>query len=128
MTMRGQLTIAAVLACVAWASPAAEAADEILVTDRDAFGGGGGVFRVDPVTGTRSVLSHNAHPLGGPSFVEPTGMVLDVSGHLLVADAEAFQDDGGGVILIDRLTGERTTLSENSQPVGLREGPRPGDR
>lgn len=119
MIMRAKLTTAAALACLIWAAPAAQAADEIVVTDRDAFGGEGGVFRVDPATGTRSVLSHNMHPAGGPSFMEPTGISLDSSGHLLVTDPAAFDDLGGGVIVLDPVTGQRTTLSANGQPVGV---------
>ena len=115
--MRTKPTIAALLVSLAGMTQGAQAADQIIVTDRDAFGSDGAVFRVDPLTGTRSVLSSNSQPAGGPSFVDPTGLIPDGTGYLLVTDPNAF-DGGGGVMVVNPVTGERTVLSSNSQPVG----------
>jgi DNA-binding beta-propeller fold protein YncE len=90
---------------------------QILVSDEDAFGGPGGVIRVDPVTGTRTAVSENVTPAGGPSFSEPFGIALRGDGGILVADQDAF-GGGGGVIGVNPVTGARTTVSANTSPVG----------
>ena len=105
----------------AFATPdgvAIEAGGSLLVTDSNAFGGGGAVFRVDPLTGVRTVLSQNAAPAGGPSFVDPTGIAVEQDGDILVADRNAFTANTGGIIRVDPLTGVRTTVSENTAPAG----------
>jgi hypothetical protein len=96
---------------------AIEADGDILVTDLEAFGGGGGVIRVDPVSGVRTTVSENSAPAGGPSFVDPFGIGLEEDGDILVTDVDAF-GGGGGVIRVDPVTGARTTVSENSAPAG----------
>jgi hypothetical protein len=90
---------------------------DLLVADINAFGGAGGVIRVNPVTGARTVVSENANPSGGPSFVDPFGITLAANGDILVADQNAF-GGGGGVIRVDPVTGARTTVSENANPSG----------
>ena len=94
------------------------ASANILVVDLDAFGGGGGVIRVDPLTGARTTVSENASPAGGPAFVEPLAITIAANGDILVADQQAFADTGGGVIRVDPVTGARTTVSENASPAG----------
>jgi hypothetical protein len=106
---------AALLLALVCAPPASA---DILVADSDAFGGGGGVIRVDSLTGARTTLSENASPPGGPSFVDPLAVALAPNGDILVADQQAFGDAGGGVIRVDPLTGARTTVSENASPPG----------
>jgi hypothetical protein len=51
---------------------------DILVSDRSAFGGGGGIIRVDPVTGTQTLVS-------AASSIEPS-MQIKFGG---IGDAEA---------------------------------------
>ncbi|MGI8946310.1 MAG: hypothetical protein ACR2GL_08750 [Thermoleophilaceae bacterium] len=95
----------------------------IFVAERDGFDdgdggmGGGGVIRVDPVTGARTSVSSNAQPAGGPAFVEPSGIALAPDGSLLVADENAF-DGSGAVIRVDPATGARMTVSANGAPAG----------
>ena len=89
---------------------------DILVADRDAFGGDGGVIRVDASNGTRTTFSANASPAGGPSFADPSGIALAPNGDVLVVDSNTF--GGGAVIRVDRFTGARTTLSANAAPAG----------
>jgi len=90
----------------------------ILVTDQTAFGGGGGVIRVDPATGARTAVSENSAPAGEPSFADPRGIALDATGSILVPDRNAFAGMTGGVIRVDPATGARTAVSENSSPAG----------
>ncbi|MGH2951134.1 MAG: hypothetical protein ACRDKX_03720, partial [Solirubrobacterales bacterium] len=94
---------------------------DLLVVDFGEFGpglpGDGGVIRVDPATGERTTVSENANPSGGPSFVDPIGIALAPNGDMFVVDEGAF-GGGGGVIRVDRDTGERTTVSENANPGG----------
>ncbi|HEY1274026.1 MAG TPA: hypothetical protein VGF25_03920 [Thermoleophilaceae bacterium] len=114
----GSLIRAVVLtACLLAAIPAAAGAD-VFVSDSGAFGGGGGIIRVDTTTGARSVVSQNAAPVGGPAFVDPLGVVIAPNGDLLVADQNAFAGAGGGVIRVNPATGQRTTVSENASPAG----------
>ena len=91
---------------------------DVLVADEDAFGGPGGLIRVDSVTGARRTLSENSAPLGGPSFVEPVGIAVLPSGELLVAEEDGFADSAGGVIRVDHETGARTAVSANGAPSG----------
>ena len=98
---------------------AVEAGGGILVADWSAFPGfGGGVIRVDPVTGARTTVSANGSPATGPSFADPFTLALEADGDILVADANAFPDLGGGVIRVDPTTGVRTAVSQNASPPG----------
>jgi hypothetical protein len=82
---------------------ALEADGDILVADTDAFGGGGGVIRVDPATGAQTAVST------GGSFVDPAGIAVEADGDILVADFGAF--GSGGVIRVDPTGGAQTTVS-----------------
>jgi hemolysin type calcium-binding protein len=97
---------------------ALEANGDILVADVGAFGGTGGVIRVNPATGARTTVSSNTMPAGGPSFLDPAGIALAANGDILVADANAFAGFPGGVIRVNPATGARTTVSENTMPAG----------
>ena len=90
---------------------------DLLVTEQNGFGGGGGVIRVNPVTGARTTVSENSNPPGGPSFVDPFGIALAANGDILVADQNAF-GGGGGVIRVNPASGARTTVTENATPPG----------
>lgn len=90
---------------------------DVLVADRNAFGGGGGVIRVDPVSGARTTVSATSTPAGGPAFVEPAGLTLAGNGDILVADEDAFGGTGG-IIRVHPVTGARTALSANGAPAG----------
>ena len=105
-----------VVAIVSLGVPAAASAD-IVVADRTAFGGTGGLIRVDPATGARTTLSANNSPSGGPAFAAPTDVVRAPNGDMLVVDINAF-GGLGGVIRVNPVTGARTTVSENNSPSG----------
>src|SRR5262249_39126737 len=49
-------------------------AGDLLISDRDAFCGRGGIIRVDPTTGAQTVVS------AGGLFVDPRGIVVDANG------------------------------------------------
>jgi len=82
---------------------------DILISDSSAFGGDGGIIRVDPATGARSTLSSNTSPAGGPSFDHPGDLIVDRCGHILVTDSGAE-----AIYQVDRTTGTRTTVSDNT--------------
>ena len=90
---------------------------DILVADPSAFGGGGAVIRVNPVSGARTTLSANTAPAGGPNFDDPVDVAVAANGDILVVDDDAF-DTGGGVIRVNPVSGVRTTVSANTAPAG----------
>src|SRR3712207_9536246 len=65
-----------------------------------AFGGTGGVIRVNPSTGARTAVSANGGPGGGPNFDEPLDIAVEESGDILVADANG--PGRGAIIRVDR--------------------------
>jgi hypothetical protein len=88
---------------------------DIIVADISAFGGFGGVIRVDPVSGDQTRVS------SGGSFVGPLGVALEPDGRILVADYQAFGFTGG-LIRVDPVTGEQTTVASGGlfrQPHGV---------
>jgi sugar lactone lactonase YvrE len=76
------------------------------------------VIRVNRSTGARTLVSSNAAPNNGPDLVSPSGIAVEASGSILIADPYAFASGNGGVIRVDPVTGVRTTLSRNQAPVG----------
>lgn len=80
-------------------------AGDILVADFEAFGGSGGVIRVDPITGVQTEVS------SGQFFVDPLAITVDASGNIFVADPSAL-DGLGGVIRVDP-----TAPTTNNQTV-----------
>jgi DNA-binding beta-propeller fold protein YncE len=114
-----------------FASPrgiAFESDGDILVADIHAFGGSGGIIRVDPETGIRTIVSSNTFPAGAPYFENPSGIALEADGDILIGDVgctlECFSPAppavrrAGAVIRVDPETGRRTLLSANSFPEG----------
>ncbi len=82
---------------------------DILISDSSAFGGDGGIIRVDPATGSRTTLSSNTSPAGGPSFDHPGDLIVDKCGNILVSDSGAES-----IYQVDLTTGARTTVSDNT--------------
>jgi sugar lactone lactonase YvrE len=81
----------------------------------------GMVLRVDPSDGTRTLLSDNHTPVGGPDFQAPTGVALDAAGNLIVAENFQTPIDGvtsPSIIRVDRVTGARTLVSGNTTHAG----------
>jgi hypothetical protein len=84
----------------------------ILVTDSADDAVFTAVFRVDPATGARSLLSGCANPAcsssvgAGPAFGKVFGIALDAGGDLVLSDRTL-----DAVFEVDAATGERTLLS-----------------
>jgi sugar lactone lactonase YvrE len=88
----------------------------------DGYGGLLAVIRVDAQTGNRTVLSagsNSPYPAGmGAGFQSPVGIAMDSSGNFLVTDTLRQ-----AVIRVDRVSGNRTTLS--GDPFGDNTGTGP---
>jgi len=91
----------------------AEASGDLLVTDQSAGGSGQGLlFRVSPADGTRTIVSNFADPGQGPTGGEPSGVAIEASGTILVADANTSGFPSGVIFRIDPQTGQRTIVSD----------------
>jgi hypothetical protein len=97
------------------AAVAVESATSILVTDFSAFGGPGGVIRVDPVTGAQTAVS----PTGtsGPSLftLGARGLAIGAAGSLFALN----QSSPPEVIRIAEATGQQTLVTENGLLHGV---------
>jgi Ca2+-binding RTX toxin-like protein len=87
-------------------------AGRVLVLDASAFGGAGGVIRVDPATGQQTEFS-SAAISGQDLFVEPFGSTIGQSGRLLAADISAFGDGLGGIIAVSD-GGQQSAVTSNA--------------
>jgi streptogramin lyase len=103
---------------------AVEASGNILVIDRDAGTGfQGALFKVNPVTGERRVISDFG--VGGNQGDLPYGVAVEASGTILVIDAGAGTGGYGALFRVDPISGERTLLSDFG--VGPNQGLNPID-
>ena len=84
----------------------------IIVADPLAFGGSGGLIRVDPNTGQQTPLSNNDISFAN-LFVDPVGVAVAPSGALMVADAGAA-GGSGAVIAVDAGSGQQALISSNA--------------
>lgn len=87
-----------------------DSAGDLLVSDSNAFGGGGGIIRVDPGTGARTTVSSNAVG-AGPLFGHPGDLVVSSSGRIYLA-----HQGPSGVYSVDPSTGDRSIVSDNASP------------
>jgi Ca2+-binding RTX toxin-like protein len=83
-----------------------------IVADPAAFGGSGGLIRVDPNTGQQAPLSSNEIS-SVDLFEDPVGVAVAPSGALMVADAGAA-GGGGAVIAVDPTSGQQALVSSNA--------------
>ncbi len=98
---------------------AVEASGTILVTDADAgTNNKGDLFRVDPFTGARTLLSNFGD--GDPKGEDPRGVAVEASGTILVIDPAAGTGGDGALFRVDPTTGARTLLSNFG--VGANQG------
>jgi outer membrane protein assembly factor BamB len=89
-------------------------AGTIVVADPGAFGGGGGLIAVDPVSGRQTALAR------GGDFVDPSGVAITADGTIVVSDLSAFGD--GGLIAVNPGTGQQTKVSSSTvffRPMGI---------
>ena len=96
------------LAAPAFVSAATIASGDLIVVDSEALGGNGGLFQVNPTTGAQTTISPAATLTS--RFVEPMGVAVDATGHIFVAEKNAFTGNGG-VIEVDPTTGAQTPVT-----------------
>ncbi|MBI3329126.1 MAG: hypothetical protein HYZ81_20780, partial [Nitrospinae bacterium] len=87
---------------------AVEATSTLVVTDIDP----GSVVRVDPLSGTRSLVSA-ASIGGGPPLDNPVGIAIEAAGSLVVADASRQ-----AVLRIHQVSGTRSVVSGRDPATG----------
>ena len=94
----------------------------VWVLDPDAgFASGGKLFRVDAVTGARTVVSDFNSGLNPDA--NPTGIAVESTGSILVLDPNAGFASGGKLFRVDAVTGARTVVSDFNS--GLNPGANP---
>ena len=92
---------------------AVDASGSILVTDPFAgTSGRGPLFRVNPTTGNRTVLSDFGNSAQGTLGFDPYGVVVDASGNILVIDLDAGTNGRGALFRVNPSTGSRTVISD----------------
>jgi acetylglutamate kinase len=90
---------------------AIESTGSILVVDPDAgTGNSGQLFRVNAVTGARTVVSDFYSGL--PRGVNPTGIAIESTGSILVVDPDAGTGNSGQLFRVNAVTGARTVVSD----------------
>ncbi len=95
---------------------AVEPSGKFLVSDFG-FSGVGTLFRVDPTTGNRGIVSDFSDPTQGPvGVLGPAGIAVEGSGQILAADLAAGTDFFGEVFRVHPATGERVVLSDFGDP------------
>ena len=92
---------------------AMEANGNILVVDVNAGTTGGGVlFRVNPTTGIRTLLSDFGNSTQGPLGRGPSDVAVEANGNILVVSGNAGTNNGGALFRVNRNNGSRTLLSD----------------
>jgi uncharacterized repeat protein (TIGR01451 family) len=76
----------------------------------------GALFRVDPTTGNRTLLSDFGNPAQGATGSAPSYVDVDASGNILVTD-HFFAVREGLLFSVDPTTGVRTILSDFGDPA-----------
>jgi streptogramin lyase len=91
-----------------------EATGHILISDSNTTPGSPGlIYRVDPLTGERTIVA-SGDVGSGRDLETPVGLTVDVNGRIAVLDFAA-----GIILLIDPVTGDRTIVSSSQQGTGL---------
>jgi sugar lactone lactonase YvrE len=97
-----------------------EASQDLLVVDRSAGNRGkGALFRVDPRTGERRLISNFGDRAQGELGEDPIDVIVEASGDILVADEDAgtgkdrcIAGAKGALFRVDPRTGQRRLLSD----------------
>ncbi len=94
-------------------------AGDIYVADAIAFGRGGGIVEVNPVSGKQTEVSSNELPVNESSqyFTGIGGLVVDPAGDILAADWGGGGAHHGQIIEVDPSTGKESIFSSNSLAV-----------
>ncbi len=98
---------------------ALEAGGAVLVSDPNAgTGNAGALFRVDPASGDRSLVSDFGDDVQGPLGNEPIELALEAGGTVLVTDANAGTAfNTGALFRVDAASGDRSLVSDFGDPV-----------
>jgi sugar lactone lactonase YvrE len=105
-----------------------EADGDVVVANSDARGPNyPSIVRVDPATGSRTAVSRNQSPAGGPDMMAPTGIAVAADGSLLVADYFTGPQNRGAIIRVDPGSGARSILSRNGRPGNSAQFNHPND-
>src|SRR5256885_1756673 len=111
LAYRGLLPgVALALLVAVWALAGADSAlaqaltpGDIYVTDPNAFGGAGGVIKINPATGAQTAVSQ------GGLFVDPVYLAISAADDLFVVDSAS--QGSGAVIRVNPTTGAQTLVS-----------------
>jgi len=118
LSLRLSLLLLALLAIPAawWPNPPlarAQASGDLLVVDRSAGTGAmGALFSVNPSTGARIRISDFGNAVQGPTGVDPSGLIVEATGSILVIDMAAGTGGLGALFRVDPATGSRSILSD----------------
>jgi hypothetical protein len=104
------------------AAPAA-AAQTYVVDQNAGTGGSGALFRVDRLSGVRSLVSDFGDATQGPLGLDVTGLALEASGTVLVIDRDAGTVVQGALLRVDA-GGNRSLVSDFGNAA---QGPAGGD-
>jgi uncharacterized repeat protein (TIGR03803 family) len=95
---------------------AAEKSGQILVVDvGDGANNRGALFRVNPTTQIRTIVSDFGNPGQGPLGQRPFGVAVEANGQILVVDGSAGTNARGALFRVNPTTGTRTLLSDFGQ-------------
>ena len=72
----------------------------------------GALFRVDAASGNRSLVSNFGNAAQGPLGSAPFGLALEAAGTVLVIDDTAGTGNAGVLFRVDRVSGQRTVVSD----------------
>ena len=103
---------------------ALEAGGAVLVIDGDAETGfSGALFRIDPASGNRSLVSNFGNSAQGPLGSNPRGLAVEAAGTVLVIDRTASTGSRGALFRVNAVNGNRSLVSDfaNSAqgPLGI---------
>ena len=120
-TRRWTAVLGLAFACAMVAAPAAlAAAGDVFVADYGAFGGTGGVVRLDPGGIAQDELA------SAGSFADPAGLVVARDGSLYVGDFDTFSSPGGALLRVDPASGAQAVIATGGafqDPWGVAEAP-----
>ena len=99
-----------------------EQGGQLLVLDQATFSpagsGSGTLFRVDPNSGARTVVSDLTTPAQGPIGLTASSLDVAAGGQVLITDGDGGVDPARGVLFrVDALTGARSYLSDFGNPA-----------
>jgi hypothetical protein len=94
---------------------------DVVVADIGAYGGDGGLIRVNPDTGKQATLSTNTQPVNSGTsehLDDPYDVTMAPRGELLAAE-EYAPGGPGSVVAVRPATGKQRLVSSNAMPVNL---------